>query len=66
MTQNHRTGMLGSSPNEETLRREIAYCKARLTDIDNAPQNSRHKEGRARVLSHLKECQRLLARLNEN
>ncbi len=46
---------------EEHLRAELAYFKARLTDIDKAPPGSRHREGRARILRQIREYERLLS-----
>lgn len=50
---------------EDLLRQRLAYCKARLTDIDNAPRNSRHREDRARVVSQIRRFEAALRRLRE-
>lgn len=48
---------------EDQLLNEIAYYRARLADIEKAPEQSRHREGLERVSSRLKECQHQLAAL---
>jgi len=48
---------------EDHLRREIAYCKARLADIQNAPPHSRHREGLMHAANRLRECEHRLTRL---
>lgn len=48
---------------EEELLRNIAYYKARLVDIQNAPPHSRHREGWADTRERLEQCQRRLAEL---
>lgn len=49
--------------NEEGIRQVLAYCQARLVDIDKAPPYSRHREGRQQILHHIRECEALLDRL---
>lgn len=55
----------GGEPAEESLIREINYCKARLVDMETAPSHSRHREGRSRVLCHYARCEELLRRLRQ-
>ena len=51
---------------EEAVRRQLAYCKARLTDIDNAPHNSRHRQDRDHVVKQIRKFQATLERLRES
>ncbi len=58
-------GEMSSDPmfSEEALRQRLAYCKARLTDIDNAPRHSRHRQDRNRVVSQIRKFESALERL---
>lgn len=51
---------------EEQLLRQIAYYKARLADIQKAPENSRHREGLATTEYRLEECRQRLAQLRRS
>lgn len=50
---------------EERLRQELAYCRARLTDIDRAPPDSRHRQGRARILRQIREYEALIEAIQD-
>ncbi len=52
--------LYGSDSSEARLRREIAYFKARIADIRNAPPNSKHRESLHWVEDRLLECERQL------
>lgn len=48
---------------EEQLLAAIAYYKARLADIEHAPEGSPHARGRTRATSQLRQYQRQLTLL---
>lgn len=48
---------------EERVKDELAYFKARLTDIDRAPPHSKHRQGRARIVRKIQEYQAVLKEL---
>lgn len=53
-----------TSLSEDQLRTAIAYCKARLADIEHAPEGSTHTKDRTRAASQLQEYQHRLALLH--
>lgn len=50
---------------EEYLLGEIAYCKARLADIHNAPESSLHRQALAQVAERLHRTEALLSQLRQ-
>ncbi|WP_217631913.1 hypothetical protein [Thiohalomonas denitrificans] len=48
------------------MRRQLAYCKARLTDIDNAPHHSRHRQDRDRVIKRIRKFEAVLDRIRQS
>lgn len=50
---------------EEHILGEIAYCKARLADILNAPESSRHREALGKITERLRRSEALLAQLRQ-
>ena len=54
---------LSDEPTEEELHQRIAFYKARLMDIQKAPEGSPHRRGWREVSRRLQECRRRLSAL---
>ncbi len=62
----HRKTSSNPMLSEEALRKQLAYCKARLTDIDNAPHHSRHRQDRDRVIKRISRFEAVLERIRQS